>query len=309
MKTRGFSNETTDRKLKQLQSELVTLIAGFTDHDGEHSTAISPLVLYRYSMPAELTHGLYTPALGIVAQGRKALTLAGERYVYGQGNYLFISVDLPAAGQVIEATPDAPYLGLRLNLDLGQIGGLMMEAGLPKPRSVDVGRGMMVGTIGAPLLEAVVRLLRLLESPEDIGMLAPLTVREILYRLLVGEQGAHLRQMTLANSRTQRVTKAIGWLKHHFAERLRLEALAHEVNMSPSGFHHYFKSVTALTPLQYQKHLRLQEARRLMLSEDLDAATAGFQVGYESPSQFSREYRRLFGAPPLRDITRLRNLA
>ena len=157
------------------------------------------------------------------------------------------------------------------------------------------------------LLDAVTRLLRLLDTPQDIAVLAPLAMREILYRLLTGEQGARLRQVVQDNSPTRRIARAIDWLQRHYAEPLRIEALADEACMSPSGLHHHFKAVTALSPLQYQKHLRLQEARRLMLYESLDAATAGYQVGYNSASQFNREYSRLFGAPPLRDIARLRD--
>jgi AraC-like DNA-binding protein len=170
-------------------------------------------------------------------------------------------------------------------------------------------RGLAVSRAELPLLDAVVRLLLLLDSPRDIGVLAPLVLREITYRLLVGEQGPRLRQIAAANSQTRRVTVATNWLKHNFARPFSIEALAREVHMSPSGLQHQFKAVTAMSPLQYQKRLRLQEARRLMLCEGLDAASAGFRVGYESPSQFSREYRRLFGKPPQRDMTLLRTTA
>ena len=295
----------TDHELERLLDELASAIARFTAEDDEYPTAIDSLTLIRRSAPSAPLPTVYRPGLAIVAQGRKAFTLADERYVYHRGTYLLVSVELPVSSYVIEA----PYMCVYLGLDPGQIGRLMIDAPIRQPRSADVGRGMVVSALGAPLLDAVVRLVRLLESPDDIDVLAPLAIREIHYRLLMGESGGHLRQMALDNSRTQRVTRAIAWLKEHFAEPVRLEELASEVNMSASGFHHHFKSVTAMTPLQYQKQLRLQEARRLMLSEGLDAAAAGFRVGYESPSQFTREYRRLFGAPPHRDVTRLRSAA
>jgi AraC-like DNA-binding protein len=233
--------------------------------------------------------------------------LADEICHYDQAHYLLVSVDLPIVGRVIEATPEAPYLALRLDLDPRQIGALIMEAGLSAPGNDQLGRGLVVSRIDTHLLDAVVRLLRLLESPQDIRMLAPLALREILYRLLTGEQGARLRQIALANSQAQRIAKAVNWIKHNYAQPLRIETIAREVHMSPSALHHHFKAITAMSPLQYQKQLRLHEARRLLLGEVLDAATASYRVGYESPSQFSREYSRLFGAPPLRDIARLRS--
>jgi AraC-like DNA-binding protein len=265
------------------------------------------MVLFRSSAPSEPTHAVYEPALCLVAQGRKQVLLADELYTYDPVHYLLVSVDLPIVGQVVEATPQTPYLGLRLDLDPVQIGALIAEADLPPPSSRLSGRALAVSRLDAALLDAMARLLRLLETPEHLRMLAPPIVREILYRLLVGEQGARLRHIALGNSQTQRIGRAIDLLRRNFAEPLRIDDLASAANMSASGLHHHFKAVTAMSPLQYQKHLRLQEARRLMLGEDLDAATAGFRVGYESPSQFSREYRRLFGAPPLRDITRLRS--
>jgi AraC-like DNA-binding protein len=297
----------TDPEVERLLNELAGAIARSAVEDGDCATAIDRLTLHRRSAPSPPLPTVYWPGLALVAQGAKAFNLAEERYVYDRGTYLLVSVELPVSSHVIESSSEAPYLCAYLGLDPGLIGRLMIDSGLPKPRKADAGRGVAVRPVGAPLLDAVVRLVRLLESPGDIEALVPLVVREIHYRLLRGESGGHLRQMALDNSRTQRVTRAIAWLKEHFAEPVLLEELASEVNMSASGFHHYFKAVTALTPLQYQKQLRLQEARRLMLSEDLTAATAGFRVGYESPTQFTREYRRLFGAPPHRDITRLRS--
>jgi AraC-like DNA-binding protein len=300
--------EVADRTLQQRQVELATLIERFTGRDGTHSTAIASLRLHRSSVPNEPIYGIWVPVLCVVAQGSKQVILEDELYAYDPTSYLLVSVDLPLLGQVIKATSEVPYLGLSLELDPGQISALIMEAGLkPALGNLNPGRGLVVSRLSAPLLDAVVRLLRLLETPQDIPVLAPLVQREILYRLLIDEQGVRLHQIASSNSQMQRITRAINWLKRNYAQTLRIEDIAREARMSPSGLHHHFKAVTAMSPLQYQKQLRLQEARRLMLGEDVDAATAGFRVGYESPSQFSREYSRLFGAPPLRDIVRLRS--
>lgn len=289
------------------QAELACLIERFIEREGPHSTAIAPLHLFRYLAPQELLHNVFNPVVCLVAQGSKRMMLGGETYVYDPTHFLLITVDLPAASQVIEATARAPYLGLSLDIDAGQIGALVSEMNLPAtPNRSSSGRGIAVGCLDAPLLDAFVRLLRLLEHPQHIGVLAPLVTREIFYLLLVGEQGEKLRRTAFGNGETQNIVRALHWLKHNFAQPLRIEDIAREVHLSPSAFHHGFKAVTAMTPLQYQKQLRLQEARRLMLGLDMDAATAGLRVGYESASQFNREYRRLFGDSPRRDIARLR---
>jgi transcriptional regulator GlxA family with amidase domain len=211
--------------------------------------------------------------------------------------------------QIVEASPEKPYLGLMLKLDQREISQLMADSNLPPPRTQESSRGMATGEVTLPLVTAFQRLIDLLAEPQDIPILAPIIQREIIYRLLVGDQGARLRQIAAAGSQTQQIARAIDWLKGNFTQPLRIDDLAARASMSSSTFHHHFRSITALSPLQYQKQLRLQEARRLMLAEHLDAATAAFEVGYESPSQFSREYNRLFGAPPLRDVTNLRQLA
>jgi AraC-like DNA-binding protein len=227
-------------------------------------------------------------------------------YRYDSTQFLLVSVDLPVAGQVIEASSKSPYLALRVGLASSVVGELVADGVPSDSRGDSPARGLVVSAVEPPLLDAAVRLLGLLDPPRDIVALAPLVLREITYRVLTGEQGPRLRQIAAAGGPAQRIAQAIRWLKEHFAGgSLRIEALAQEVRMSPSALHHHFKSVTAMSPLQYQKRLRLQEARRLMLGEGLDAAEAGFQVGYESPSQFSREYRRLFGAPPRRDVATL----
>lgn len=299
-----------DETAGQQQSELAKLIERHTGTDGIHETEIPCLFLSRSSQPSSPIHGLHEPALCIIAQGRKQVLLAGNLFLYGPEQCLVVSVDLPIVGQVIEATPEVPYLGLRLDLKPDQLGELMLEAGVKSSDGRrDPQTGLAVTPVGPQLLDAAVRLLRLLETPQDIPVLAPLVVREMLYRLLSGEQAASLRHIALSDHRQQSVNRAISWLKEHFAEPFRIETVARFANVSPSALHHNFKAVTSMSPLQYQKRLRLQEARRLMLGESLDAAMASHSVGYESPSQFSREYSRLFGAPPSRDIAQLRRVA
>lgn len=284
--------------------ELTILLEGLTKEDGIHqSEAIASLCLYRASRPGGAVPVLYRPSLCIIAQGTKEVRLGDEAFRYNPAHYLLTSVDLPVVGQILEATQKAPYLSLSLNLEPADIQGLTLDRDLPTAPLSASSRGIAVSQLDPELLDAVLRLVRLLERPRDIPILAPLIIREIQYRLLMGEQEGYLRRMMAANSEVQRIARAIHWLKLHFAEPIRIEEVAREAFMSPSGLYHHFKAVTAMSPLQYQKQLRLQEARRLLLSEGLDAATAGFRVGYESPSQFSREYRRQFGAPPLRDRT------
>ena len=287
-------------------AELAERIERHSGEGGRRSTAIGGLSLYRASRPTEPVRIVYEPALCMVAQGRKRVILADEIYLFDPAWFFLASVALPVAGEVIEASPEKPYLDLRINLDPGVLGELVGEGGLTYPSNLPPTRALAVSLVEPPLLDAVGRLLALLDSPGDIPVLAPLILREITYRLLTGEQGGRLRQIVAGDGRARRVARAIQWLKAHFAEPFAIETLAHQVRMSPSALHHHFKAVTAMSPLQYQKQLRLQEARRLMLGEGLDAAAAGYRVGYESPSQFSREYRRLFGRPPRRDLISLR---
>ena len=230
-------------------------------------------------------------------------------FSYRKGDYLVVSVDVPIVGQIMEATPDRPFLCLRLDLDPAAIGALMLESDVERAGRELPGSSLAVSTMNDDLLDAAIRLLRLLGSPRDIPVLAPLAEREILYRLLRGEQTSRMSQIAFAESKLQQVNRAIGWIKRNFRAPLRIDTVASEARMSASALHQHFKTVTGMSPLQFQKQLRLQEARRLMLSEAADAAIAGHSVGYESPSQFSREYRRLFGAPPVRDIERLRESA
>ncbi len=284
-------------------------IARWTDQGDQLETAIPGLSLWRRIEPTQPVSGMYEPSICFMAQGAKRVLLGDEAYVYDAHHFLITSVDLPTVWQIIEASREKPCLGLRLKLELREISQLMVDSHLPPPRAQQSSRGMATGEVTLPLLTAFQRLIDLLAEPQDIPILAPIIQREISYRLLVGDQGARLRQMASAGSQSHQIARAIDWLKGNFAQALRIDDLATQVNMSTSTFHHHFRALTAMSPLQYQKRLRLNEARRLMLTERLDATAAAFQVGYESPSQFSREYNRLFGAPPLRDITSLRQPA
>ena len=287
--------------------ELAAVVTHHTDDkgNGAHQTAISQLEFMRESAVSTAIHGVSEPLLAIVVQGKKEALLGEKTYQYGAAQYLVVSVDLPLNGFVVEATPDKPYLGLKLNLDLVQLGDVMTHIQPSTGKQDTSVRGLFVSDIDATLLDCVIRLTQLLDTPKDIPFLAPLFTREIYYRLLLGEQGEAVRQIATTGSTMQRVAAVIKLIKAQFTQSLRVEDLAAYANMSPASFHRHFKAVTAMSPLQYQKQLRLLEARRLMLTEYADATHAAYQVGYESPSQFSREYARLFGAPPIKDIARL----
>jgi AraC-like DNA-binding protein len=285
-------------------AELIDLVQQFAPGDGLHDTAIPALQLIRASAPAQRLPAVYEPGLVVVIQGRKQATLGTDVLVYDPLNYLVISVTMLPQGQIIEASPDKPYLCVRVNIDPREVASLVLEAGRGRHQAIsaDMGRGLNVARVSEPLLDAVLRLLRLLRTPQDAAVLAPMAVREIYYRVLTGELGPRLHALAVADGHAQRIVRAIDLLKRRYAEPIRIEEVAEAVHMSPSSLHQHFKQVTSMSPLQYQKHLRLHQARRLMLTDGLDAASAGHQVGYESPSQFSREYRRLFGAPPKAEI-------
>jgi AraC-like DNA-binding protein len=292
--------------MAERHKELSARVARLTPFDGIHQSALPSLALTRGSVPTVCMPTIYQPCLAIVVQGRKRAILNDEVFHYDALNYLVVSVTLHGMGQVLEATPEHPYLSLRLNLDLKEIARLVLELGDLGPSSAAADRGLFVARLDEPLLDAVLRMVKLLDTPEDIGVLAPVVQREIYYRVLRGELGSRLIDLAQSESGNHRIVRAIEWLKQHYAVPLRIEELAGAVHMSPSALHHRFKAVTAMSPLQYQKHLRLHEARRLMFADGIESATAGHRVGYESASQFSREYRRLFGAPPRSEIARLR---
>jgi AraC-like DNA-binding protein len=310
MRKQTFKQVIDDNEFDNARTSLGKSIARWTGKSDRVDTTIPGLSLHRRTKPSEPISVMYEPLVCVVAQGAKRVLLGdNDAYVYDAQHFLITSVDLPTTVQVIKASHQKPYLGLVLKLDPREMSQLMVDSNLPPPRQQRSSRGMATGEVTLPLLSAFQRMIDLLDEPKDLPILAPIIQRELLYRLLVSDQGARLRQMATAGSQSQRISKAIDWLKSNFKHSLRIDDLASQVNMSTSTFHHHFRSVTAMSPLQYQKWLRLNEARRLMLAENHDATTAAFQVGYESPSQFSREYGRLFGAPPLRDITSLRQMA
>ena len=262
--------------------------------------------LSRLTKPTESTQPIYQPCLCFVVQGSKRALLGNEVYNYDPGHYLVFTVDLPVVFHVDRASEDEPYFGIRLNLDPAVVAAVLLES-VPDPSKSEANvKAIDVQAIDADLLDAVVRLVRLADSPDEQRLLAPLVTREIIYRLLANGQASRLGHMITSVGESHRISEAVGYLRARFREPLKIEAIAREFGMSVSGFHHHFKSVTSLSPLQFQKQMRLQEARRVMLVEDMDAATAGFSVGYEDASYFSRDYKRLFGAPPQHDIANLR---
>lgn len=290
------------------RDELTERIAQAIRQDG----TIEPLKgmhFNRSSSPSECVHSVSIPAFCAIAQGSKEVLLGSDRYQYDPMHYLLATVELPIASQILEASKEQPYLSLRLDLDPTLVGSVMVEAGYPSVQRGANVKAIDVSPLDANLLDAVVRLVRLLDSPTEAHVLAPLIKREIIYRLLMGEQGNRLRQIAVLGGYTHHIARAVERLRKDFNQPLRIEDIARELGMSVSGFHHHFKSVTAMSPLQFQKQLRLQEARRLMLGQNLDASSAAYRVGYDDASHFNREYKRLFGAPPMRDVERLREAA
>ncbi|VVE64964.1 AraC family transcriptional regulator [Pandoraea captiosa] len=294
-----------DDPSRAARAELVQLLEGATHGlEGTSPTAVQGLFVNRVLHPGGPRPVLQQPAFAVIAQGEKRLQIGDEHYAYDPMHYLVSSVHLPVVAQVCGASEQAPYLGMRLDLVADDITSLIGDEHLPPPAPSSTARGLYVNRLDAALLDAVLRLLRLLYTPRDIPILAPMIKREIIYRLLMNGQGVLLRQMALQDSQMNRIANAVRWLRDHYAQPLRVEALAQEVHMSVSSLHHHFKLVTAMSPLQYQKQLRLQEARRLIFAADIAVATAAQAVGYESASQFSREYARVFGEAPLRDKRR-----
>ena len=276
------------------------------------------LELHRSSFPRQVVYGMYDPGFCVIAQGSKEVLLGDKCYRYDPAHYLLATAELPVVSQVVEASHLRPYLSLCLSFDAALVGSVLAEAAHNTPH--DTARGTARGHAGvraidtspldAGLLDAVVRLVRLLDSPADEArVLTPLVTREIIHRLLLGEQGQRLRRIAMVGDHGHRIGRAIEQLCREFDRPLRIDDIARALGMSVSGFHFHFKAVTGLSPMQFQKQIRLQEARRLMLGEGLDAASAGYRVGYNDASHFSREYKGFFGASPLRDVERLRETA
>lgn len=269
-------------------------------------TTIPSLFLIRSNKVDEPAYRVFNPSFCFVTQGLKEIFLAEDRLEYGPSNYLITSMNLPVIGQVIKASPEVPYLSLKLDLSQNEILEVLKDANLYYKAKDNASRAMLVGQIELSILDAVLRLVQLLDSPQDIPYLAPIHKKEIIYRLLQGQYGATLAQIAMEGSNTYRIRGAIDQIIKHYDQPLRIEELADVASMSISSFHRHFKEITAMSPIQFQKQLRLQEARSLLLMESADATEVAYRVGYESASQFSREYSRMFGFPPKTDIKRLK---
>lgn len=292
--------------MEQALQQLALLIRRHAPASGTHRTTVPSLSLMHATHLSEPLESVYKPSICVVAQGAKMATLVDETYRYNPSTYLVTSVELPIMGRIVEASPEIPYLSLKLSFDADVILEIVEKTNLPASVSAKVGRGITVNQTSSALLEAIVRLMKLLDVPEDIPVLAPLIIREVLYRMLQGEQGALLYQFAISGSHAYNIAQAIRLINRQYDRPLAVEQLANSVSMSVSAFHKHFKRVTAMSPLQYQKTVRLQEARRLMVTETVQASDAAFRVGYESPSQFSREYSRMYGRPPMLDVQELR---
>lgn len=299
--------ERRTREAQANREELVERIARTIRQDGE----VQPLPgvhFFRLSATRGLVHGVNRPAFCVIAQGSKELFLGDRHYRYDPYHYLLVTVDLPGVSRVLEASPAQPYLSLRLDLSPALVGAVMAESGYAAPSHTARVGAVDVSLLDGELLDAVVRLVRLTDAPAtEVQALMPLIVREIVYRLLVGDQGARLCHLAGVGGSISHIARAVECIRRNFDQPLRIDQLAREAGMSVSGFYHYFKAVTGMTPLQFQKQLRLQEARRLMVGENLPAIDAAYRVGYQDASHFNREYKRLFGAPPVRDVQRLRD--
>lgn len=307
-KKMNSSKNKLDRRIDEDREELAERIAQAMPKDGRYE--VQPGVFFnKLSVARRPAHGVLDPSFCVIAQGSKDILLGDEIFHYDPAHYLISTIGVPATGEVIEASPERPYLGFRLVLEPAVVTSVMVEAGVSHPRAESGIPGMDVSPLDADLLDAIVRLVRLTEQPNEYRTLAPLVVREIVYRLLHGAQASRLRHLATFGGQAHRMVRAVETIRQNFAKPLRIEDVAETFGMSVSGFHAHFKLATTMSPLQFQKHLRLQEARRLMLSENLDAGEAGFRVGYEDQSHFSREYKRFFGDPPIRDVARLRELA
>lgn len=293
-------------------SDLAKLVTARLPREGIYKTQIDGLDLFRVDAPASDMSAVYEPSLFVIAQGRTTVQLGDHEIVYGPLSCMISNVDLPLDSRVTEASPEHPFLAVKIRIDPAEVAESVLQLGdaPPTTEASDCPYstcGICIAQVDLGILDAMTRLVRLLDSPRDARVLAPLIRREIIYRALIGEMGPRMREFVSTDSQSNRISKAISVLKDRFAEPLRVADLAGDVNMSESAFYYSFKQVTRMSPLQFQKKLRLHAARRLMLSEGLEAATASYRVGYESPSHFSRDYRRMFGAPPRADVVKLRS--
>ena len=291
--------------MEDARDEIIERLVRATGKDGAFLNVLPGLSLARSSVASDTLCSVQRPSFCFVAQGNKRALLGDKVFRYDPLHYLIFTVDLPLSFQIRDASEDKPYLGFALELDPALVASVLAESGLRLKKGEASITAMDAAAIDADMLDAVVRLIRLIESPAEQAVLLPLVQRELVFRLLASGQGARLSQLIVSTD-THRISRAIAMLRDNYDRQVRIDDIARELGMSVSGFHQHFKNVTAMSPLQYQKQIRLQEARRLMIGENLDAATAGFRVGYEDPSYFSRDYKKQFGAPPQRDIAAIR---
>lgn len=290
----------------EMRRELIRKIAAHAPIAGEHLTPLPGLRLFRRTKPTACNCVIYEPSLAVFAQGKKRISLGGTEYLCGATSFVLTSIDVPVESQILEASDEVPMLSMLLRLEMPMVREIIGREDLPEPVASSPQHGLAVGQAPDGLLGACVRLIDLLECPEDVPFLSHLVLREIVYRLLRTPQGARLRAIATTGDLGNRTAKAIAWLKANYAKRLHIAELAEVARMGVSTLHHQFRALTALSPLQYQKQLRLQAARERMLVEGMDATSAAYEVGYESVSQFNREYSRFFGQPPMRDVKTLR---
>lgn len=298
-----------DPKLEviDMRTALARRIAAHAPSPGEHPTAISGLLLFRRTAPSACYRATYEPSLTVFVQGRKLINLGGTEYLCDGSSFLLSSIDVPVQSQIVEASEEVPLLSMLLRLDMPTVREVLSREDLPEAEAPSHGRGLSIGETTVGLLGVCARLIELLEAPEDIPFLSPLIQREIVYRILRTPQGERLRAIATAGDPSHRTARAIAWLRANYTKPLHMEELAAVARMGVSTLHHQFRALTAMSPLQYQKQLRLQAARQRMLMDGVDATSAAYEVGYESVSQFNREYSRFFGQPPMRDIKTLRD--
>jgi AraC-like DNA-binding protein len=289
-------------RARELRAELARKIALFMGSEENRATHIPGLTLHRRIAPTAPCSATYEPGVTVMAQGRKRVDLGGTTFIYGESRYLLTSVDLPIVSQIIEASKESPCLAMSLKLEMPVIRELLSREEIQVAEAASDSPAMATGEVTVEFLDACCRLMDLLDTPQDIPFLSGLIQREIIYRILRGPEGVRLRAIATLGDQSHRTAKAIAWIRTNYAKPLRVEELAQIAGMGLSTLHHHFRALTAMSPLQYQKQLRLQAARGRMLVDGLDAASAAFEVGYESASQFNREYSRLFGQPPMRDI-------
>ncbi len=301
------SEQNMENELAAAKMKLLERIEYWTQDKGDAARAIPGLWMYKFEAPSERIRIIQYPSVCLIAQGSKQILLGKQTLHYDRDHYLVTSIDLPVVAQVQDASPEKPYMGMAFSIVQKDIAQLLVEGNLPKPPNPSTQRAMTIGTLSLTLINAFLRLIDLLDDPASIPFLAPSISREILYRLITSVEGYHLRQVGMTGSQSAQIHRAVDWLKKNFNQPLTIEKLAGYCNMSQSSFHHHFRNLTAMSPLQYQKWLRLQEARRLLLVEDLDVTRAAYRVGYESSSQFCREYSRQFGESPARDIRTLKD--